>query len=67
MLPRNKTLPTKLILHTKRAKTNTINYNSKLTNAITITKQEHTIYSRIERSVECGLTYRVFIFSQTVM
>ena len=57
MLPRNKALPTKLILHTKSTKINKRNYNSKLINAITVTKQEHSIHSRIEGSVECGLTY----------
>ena len=60
MLPRNQTLPTKLILHTKSAKANKRNYNSKLINAITVTKQEHSIHSRTEDSVECGLTYALF-------
>ena len=60
MLPRNKTLPTKLIVHKKIAKTNKRNNNSKLINAITVTKQGHSIHSRIQRSVECGLTSALF-------
>ena len=67
MLRKNKTLPTNVIVHTKIAKTNKRNNNLKWINAITVTKQEHNIYSRLERSVECGLTYGVFILSQTVM
>ena len=47
MLPTNKTLPTKLIVYTKSAKTNKRYYNSKLINAITVTKQEHSIHSRL--------------------
>ena len=60
MLPRNKTLPRRLIVHTKSGKGNKRNYNSTLINAITVTKQEHSIHSRLERSVECGLTYALF-------
>ena len=55
MLPKNKTLP------------RNVKNKQKLINAITVTKQEHTIYSRLERSVECGLTYGVFILSHMVM
>ena len=67
MLPKNKTLPRNVIVHTKIAKRNIRKNNSKLTNAITVTKQEHTIYNRLERSVESGLIYGVFILSETVM
>ena len=67
MFLRNKTVPRKLIVDTKNAKTNKRNYNSKLINAITVTKQEHIIYSRLEGSIECGLRYGVFILSETVM
>ena len=67
MLAKNKMLPRNVIVHTKITKTNKRNKNSKLINAITVTKQEHTIYSRLERSVECELTYGLFILSQTVM
>ena len=67
MLAKNKTLPRNVIVHTKSAKTNKRNNNSNLIKAITVTKQEHTIYSRLELSLGCGLTYGVFILSQTVM
>ena len=67
MLAKNKTLPRNVIVHTKSAKTNKRNKNSNLIKAITVTKQEHTIYSRLELSLGCGLTYGVFILSQTVM
>ena len=67
MLAKNITLPRKVIVHTKIAKTNKRNKNSKLINAITVTKQDYTICSRLQRSVECGLTYGVPILSQTVM
>ena len=67
MLPKNKTLPRNVIVHKKIAKRNKTKKNSKLINAITVTRQERTIYSRLERSVECRLTYGVFILSQTVM
>ena len=67
MLHKNKTLPRNLIVHTKIAKTNKRNKNSKLVNVITVTKPERTIYGRLERSVECGMTYGVFILSQTLM
>ena len=67
MLAKNKTLPRNVIVHTKIAKRNKRNKNSKLINAIAVKKQEHTIYSRLERSVECGLTYGVFILSHMVM
>ena len=62
MLPRKKSLATKLIVHTKIAKTNKRNNNSKLINAITVTKEEQSIHRRLERSVECGLTYPLFCF-----
>ena len=48
MLPKNKTLPRKLIVQTKSGKTNKTNNNSKLKNKITATKQEHSIQSRVE-------------------
>ena len=67
MLPRNITLPGEVIVHAKIAKTNKRNNNSKLINAITVTKQENTIHSRPERRVECGLIYGVFIHSETVI
>ena len=67
MLRKNKTLPRNVIVHTKIAKSNKRKNNSILINAITVTKQEHSIHSRLERSVECGLTCGVFILSQTVM
>ena len=67
MLAKNKTLPRNVIVHTKSAKTNKRNNNSNLIKAITVTKQEHTIYSRLEPSLGCGLTFGVFILSQTVM
>ena len=67
MLPRNKTLPRKIIVDTKSGKTNKRNNNSNLIHAITVTKQENTINSRVERWVECGLTYGVFIHSKTVI
>ena len=67
MLPKNKTLSRKFIVHTKSTKGNKRNTNSKLINAITVTNQEHTIHSRAERRVEYGLTCEVFIHSQTVM
>ena len=60
MLPRNKTLPGNVIVHTKIPKRNKTNNNSKLINSITVTKQEHSIHGRVERSVECGLTYALF-------
>ena len=67
MLAKNKTLPRNLIVDTKIAKSNKRKNNLILINAITVTKQEHSTHSRLERSVECGLTYGVFILSQTVM
>ena len=67
MLPRNKTLPRKFIVDTKSVKTNKRNNNSKPINAITVKKQENTIHSRLERRVECGLIYGVFIHSETVI
>ena len=67
MLAKNKTLPRNVTVHTKIAKTNKRNKNSKLIKAITVIKQEHTIYRRLERSVECRLTDGVFILSPTVM
>ena len=59
MLPKSKMLHRKSIMHTKSAKINRTNNNSKLINAITVTKQEHSIESGAEQSVECGLTSRV--------
>ena len=47
MLPKNKTLPTKFIVQTKSGKTNKRNNTSKLINDITVTKEKHTIHSRI--------------------
>ena len=44
MIPRSKTLPRKLILHTKSTKTNKRN-TSKLINEITVSKEKHTIHS----------------------
>ena len=67
MLPRNKTLPKKFIVDAKSVKTNKRNNNSKLINAITVKKQENTIHSRLERRVQCGLIYGVFIHSETVI
>ena len=66
MLAKNKTLPRNVIVDTKIAKTNKRNKTSKLINAIAVKKQEDTIYSRLEPSVEFGLTYGVFILSQMV-
>ena len=56
MLPRKKTLPADVIVHAKFAKSNKTKNNSILTNAITVTKQEHSIHIRLERSVKCGST-----------
>ena len=67
MLPTNKTLSRKFIVHTKSAKTNKRFNNSKVINAIIVTKKKHTINSIVEGNVECGLTCGVFIHSQTVM
>ena len=67
MLSRNKTLPRKFVVDTKSVKTNKRNNNSKLLNAVTVTKQENTIHSRLERREECGLIYGVFIHSETVL
>ena len=44
MIPRSKTLPRKLILHTKSTKTNKRN-TSKLINEITVSKEKHAIHS----------------------
>ena len=60
LLPRNKTLPRRLIVHSKSAKGKKRNYNSTLINAIIVTKPEHSIHSRLERSVECGWTDALF-------
>ena len=67
MLRKNKTLPRNVIIYTEIAKTNKRKNNSILINVITETKQEHSIHTRLECSVECGLTYGVFILSRTVM
>ena len=67
MSPRNKTLSRKFIVHTKSEKTNKLMNNSKLINAITVTKEKNTIHSRVESSVAYGLTYGVFIHSKMVM
>ena len=61
MLPTKKTLPKKIIVHTKSTKTNKRNNNSKLINAITVTKQKHAVHNRVRRSLEHGLTYRTAI------
>ena len=58
MLPTSKALFRKFIAHTTSTKTNKRMNNSKLKNVITVTKQKHTIYRRVERSLEQGLTYR---------
>ena len=57
-LPRNKTLSRKLIAHTKIIKTNKRN-SSKLINEITVSKEKHTIHSRVECSEEYVLNYKV--------
>ena len=67
MSAKNKTLPRNVTVDTKIAKSNKRKNNSILIDAITVTKQEHSIHSRLERSVECALSYGVFILSQTVM
>ena len=58
MLPRSKKLLRKLILHTKSTKTNKRN-SLKLRNEITVSKEKHTIHSKVECGVEYVLTYRV--------
>ena len=58
MFPRNKTLRRKLIVHAKSTKTNKTN-SSKLINEIKVSKEKHTIHSRVRRSEEYVLTYRV--------
>ena len=67
MSAKNKTLPRNITVDTKIAKSNKRKNNSILIDAITVTKQEHSIHSRLEPSVECALSYGVFILSQTVM
>ena len=60
MLAKNKIWPRNVIVHTKIAKSNKRKNNSILINAITVTKQEHSIHSTVEPSVECGLTNVLF-------
>ena len=57
MIPRSKTLPRKLIVHTKSTKTNKRD-SSKLINEITVSKEKHTIHSTVACGVEFVLTYR---------
>ena len=59
MLPKNKTLPREFIKHTNSTKANKRTNDSKLINAITVTKQKHTIHSRLESNLEYGITCRV--------
>ena len=58
MIPRSKTLPRKLIVHTNSTKTNKRD-TSKLINEITVSKEKHTIPSTVAWGVEYVVTYRV--------